>query len=351
MNSELVTFFFPEFFKNYDIESLDLDNHSFFSSWDDLTIRAWIVQTYLRLKKLGCNVDISDKFPTSGVVVLLSNKDSLSSLDDSFKSIPKDVIIVTIRADELQWRPMLSDVEVVQNGLFANNKDCFFIPHWPQPGIIKRESSRGNTIKNIVFKGGRGSLESVFYSDSWIDGLKARDIDFKFNTEHTNTNWMDYSDSDLTLAVRPLFNDKYQRSDKPASKLVNSWFAEVPALLGPEYSFKELRKSDLDYIEVTTVQNALSEIDRLKDDKNLYDQMVQNGIKRSQDFTADATVLKWKWLLFDYVPSIRDEIFFKRSRIFNRDSRVIYHFLTKKQTLFEHKRRFGSYYRSLTQTK
>lgn len=345
MQEEKVTFYFPSFSENYNIENLNLEDHNFFSSWQDLTIRAWVVQTYLRLKEQSLNVHLSEKWPEEGIVVLLSNKRSLKDLEKNIKHLNKDVIIVTIRADEIQWRPMLSDIEVVQNGLFANGKDCFFIPHWPQPGIIKRDVSRGHRIENLVFNGGKGSLDDIFYSDKWFSELKKRNINCVYNTEHSNTNWRDYSQADIVIGVRPKFGDKYNRSDKPASKLINSWHAEVPALLGSEYAFMELRQSKLDYLEVNSLEEGLDAIDLLKSNEGVYSAMVKNGIDRGIDFSSSSITSRWKKLLFEEIPTLRDEISFKRSRLFKGNSRKLFYFLTKKQTTFEYKRRVGNSYR------
>ncbi|MBZ9731297.1 hypothetical protein LB467_16525 [Salegentibacter sp. JZCK2] len=346
MSNEKVTFFFPRFSTYYTIEELNLEDHQFFSSWKHLTLRTWIIQTYLRLKELNLNVHISESWPEEGTVVLLSDKESMGSLKANFSKINKQVNIITIRADEIQWRPFYTDIEIVQNGLFANDKDCFFIPHWPQPGIIKRDPNRKQEIKNIVFKGGKGSLDSIFYSERWDHEIKKRNLNFICNTEHTLTDWANYYEADLTLAVRPQFGDKYKRSDKPASKLVNSWFAKVPAILGEEYPFKELRKSNLDYLEVNTLKQAVEAIDLLIADRQLYQNMVDNGIMRSQEFSTNKIAEKWKNLLFEIVPKVREETKYKRSRMFRGNNRKIYHFITREQTSFEYKKRIGSIYRS-----
>ena len=80
-------------------------------------------------------------------------------------------------------------------------------------------------------------------------------------TDAARLRWADYSDVDLVLAVRPPIGT---HTDKPASKLYNAWRAGVPALLGPEPAFRELYTDTLDYVEVSTVDEALAAIDRLR---------------------------------------------------------------------------------------
>jgi len=57
--------------------------------------------------------------------------------------------------------------------------------------------------------------------------------------------WPDFREADLILAVRP--GDRRRATNKPASKLVNAWLAGVPALLGPEVAYRELRRSELEW--------------------------------------------------------------------------------------------------------
>src|SRR5436309_1927650 len=84
-------------------------------------------------------------------------------------------------------------------------------------------------------------------------------------------------DAVLVLAVRP----EGRSTNKPASKLVNAWLAGVPALLGPEIAYRELRRSELDYCEVSSLAEAQAAVDRLLGDPGLYNAMVENGRARA----------------------------------------------------------------------
>jgi hypothetical protein len=92
------------------------------------------------------------------------------------------------------------------------------------------------------------------------------------------------------LAVRPLYEDGSRRCEKPA-KLVNPWMAGVPALVGPEYAFQELREDPLDY-EVASVEDAMAAIDALRDDPDRYHTTRQHGLKRAQAFTPTDTTTR-----------------------------------------------------------
>ena len=59
---------------------------------------------------------------------------------------------------------------------------------------------------------------------------------------------MDYRTLDAVIAVRPFEPHLYFA--KPASKLINAWRAGVPALVGPEFASREIRRTDDDFLEV-----------------------------------------------------------------------------------------------------
>ena len=103
--------------------------------------------------------------------------------------------------------------------------------------------------------------------------------------------WPDFRQVDLLLAVRP--EDRRLWTSKPASKLFNSWLAGVPALLGPEHAYRELRRSELDYLEVSSLAEAKAAVLRLLERPDLYQAMVENGRDRGAEFTAEATLSRW----------------------------------------------------------
>jgi hypothetical protein len=101
------------------------------------------------------------------------------------------------------------------------------------------------------------------------------------------------------VAVRPNTSDPY--CHKPASKLVNAWRAGVPALLGPEYAYRSLRRSELDYFEVTSADAAIEALRRLQASPGLFGDVVQNGLARAKDFEYDRIIEQWAHLLFEVV--------------------------------------------------
>jgi hypothetical protein len=78
----------------------------------------------------------------------------------------------------------------------------------------------------------------------------------------------------------------------------------VPAVLSPDYAFRELRRGPLDYIEVRSADDARAALLELRHDPALYRAMVDNGRVRGRDFTADAIADRWQTLLYETLPPL-----------------------------------------------
>lgn len=262
--------------------------------------RAWILQTFLRLRRAGHPVELSATVPSGGIVVFHAKQEK-----EVRRQAGRETILVAARADNRE--ALIADFEVLQNGAFADGRRRFFIPHWPQPGLVPRDPARGERIERIVYKGFAANLHPEFRASEWTGFLAAERIDWVVDAvafagrNRLELEWPDFRTVDLLLAVRP--PERKTRRSKPATKLVNAWLAGVPALLGPELAFRELRRSDLDYLEVASVAEAREAVLRLRRDPALYRAMVENGRQRGAEFAVDALVPRWAELLFATIPA------------------------------------------------
>jgi len=277
--------------------------------------RAWILQTYLRLKRAGCAVQLAAELPSTGIAVFSSKH--RRALRNRSRGHSK-AMLVGVRQDV--GEALIADFEVVQNKNQSDDQRRFYMPHWPQPGLIERDPSRGTIVKNISFKGFSANLTPDYAMPDWFEFLASHDLAWQTDSvPHQETgvaahtlSWNDFRDCDVVLAVRPADRELYPR--KPATKLYNAWLAGVPAILGPEIAYRELRKSALDYIEVANRKEAQDAILKLKHDAELYRAMVENGRKRAVEFTIEAIVDRWRTLLFDRIPALDSAPHVKRWR-------------------------------------
>lgn len=349
MDIQPVTFFFPDIEDLTQLPTFDLSDWRIWRGTKSRR-RAWIVQTYLRLKQAGYEVSISGQLPREGVVVLLVEDQFKRAFKAQFSPAHRNLFVLSIRADIEGFRSPIADAEVVQNGKFADGRRVFFIPHWPQPGLIPRDRSRGTTIRTISFKGRNGSFRKEFHSERFTGFLKERNLVFDYGVPQNGTlpMWHDYASTDLLLAVRPDWKWGKLRCEKPATKLINAWHAGVPAIVGPEYAFRELRRSDLDFIEVNSVEESISAITMLMEKPDLYEAMVENGLERARDFTPERITERWAHVLFEKVPEISAGRLFQLSRSMPLSTRRATNLLAMPPTPFEFRKQVSYVLQQLT---
>jgi hypothetical protein len=266
---------------------------------------AWTVQTCARLARAGMPVALADRAPTEGIVVF--HVKERHALVRTLRP-GTNVLLVGIRADNRHSG--VADAEVVQNGRFADGWRRVFIPFWPQPGLIPRDPSRGDAVRTAAFKGFARNLAAPFRSAAWVKFLAARGIEWVFDavefdrsgSNGSDLRWRDYSKVDLIIAVRP--PHAIPHTAKPAAKLYNAWHAGVPALFGEEFALRELRRSELDYLEADSLAAVQTAVVRLQGDPGLYRAMVENGHRRACDFTVASILERWRSLLYEEMPAL-----------------------------------------------
>lgn len=297
-----VRFFLPE--PGADLERLGAGDAD--RDWRDLTTgdRIWILQTFLRLKARGLPVELVAELPSapSGLLLYHSKHEKhvlrLSRVEEQ--------VLVGIRADNRQ--PLAAEFEVLQNGRWADGVRRFFVPHWPQPGLLPRDPARGDRIEVASFKGYLANLEKGFLTPEWEAWLGSRGIRWRLDaidfarraSDADLLRWADFREVDLFVAVRP--PERKLRFAKPASKLFNCWLAGVPALLGVEYAARELRRDPLDYLEVPDAEAARAAVERLRADPGEYRARVEHGRVRGREFAPESIAARWQELLFETLP-------------------------------------------------
>lgn len=296
-----VTFFCPEPERLAKLSALDPH-----AGWRQLCEgnRSWTVQTYLLLRRAGYDVRLSSQLASEGLV-LFSNTQKHQLLRQR-RELGR-AVLVGIRGD--RHDSLFADFEFVQNAATADGRRTFFIPHWCQVDMIPRDPSRGTTLRTLAFKGVPDSLHADFHAPKWRRFLAARGIDWVCDTKGPegpteSLAWNDYREVDAVLAVRPKRRDLYFY--KPATKLYNAWHAGVPALLGPEIAYREMRRSELDYLEVTDMPSAQQAVERLAGDGQLYQRMIDHGRQRAGEFSFEAITERWRMLLFDVLPPLAE---------------------------------------------
>src|SRR4029079_6688063 len=139
-------------------------------------------------------------------------------------------VLVGARADNSATA--IADFEILQNRADALAGRRFFVPHWPQRGIVRRAPARAPPIRRIAYRGFDDNLTPAFRAGAFRDLLERAGIEWWIDsvpfagpaTGLARVAWHDYREVDLVLAVRPPARDLHAR--KPATKLSNAWLGE-----------------------------------------------------------------------------------------------------------------------------
>ncbi|HAX79712.1 MAG TPA: hypothetical protein DCY88_28725 [Cyanobacteria bacterium UBA11372] len=258
-----------------------------YSKWSgDFGNFGWIAPTYFYLKAAGFTCEIATRVPEEGI--LLADRDTLG---DGQKDLNK-VMLICAKGDR-EFHPY-AHLHIVQNPVEFNRKKNsiwrpYYIPFWPQPELVPRAKERNYLVENVAYIGAESQLAKELKSERWIKYLE--DLGCKWLPIFDKKKWNNYRNIDLVVAARSF--DKITYTNKPASKLINCWRAGVPAILTPETAFLAERKTELDFLIVESLEEAIAAVKKLKSDPELYGAMVENCLKRAEEFTTEKTVEQW----------------------------------------------------------
>jgi hypothetical protein len=245
----------------------------------------WVVTTYLRLKKRGANVAITDRLQPNAINVI-SERDLLKT-DTHGRAF-----IVATQGD--RGRLVWADHTLAQSPVMAKANRTSLIDMWPQPGLVGRDPRRGIQIRRLGYIGFKPNLAPAFESNNFRNDLEKLGIEWVVKEEPEQ--WHDYSDLDLCLAVRDL--PWHWIKTKPSTKLVHAWLTGVPALLGPEPSYQHWGQPGQDYFEIRTPEDAIQVVKRLKADPQLYLDVQQRGFEKGLAHDETAVCKQWENLLW-----------------------------------------------------
>src|SRR5262249_53298458 len=166
-------------------------------------IYCWILQTYLRLKASAFPCSLVEELPSEGIIVCLG-----PTIPRRFKPSP-DQLLVSIKSDNVE-QPY-AQVHIVQNPLDplcrrdATIWSPYFIPLWPQTGLIARHPDRGERFENAAFFGHtKREIAPQLLLHEWQSELAKLDVQW---TIQPGDQWNDYSNVDVLIGVRS-FTDK-----------------------------------------------------------------------------------------------------------------------------------------------
>jgi len=267
----------------------------------------WTLQTYLRLQEAGFPCELTDTFPQEGIVLVYRE-----SID--FRAKPNDKTLLVCMLGGKAPHPY-AQINVTQNpqGVYTKFRllgdlhdprvlgtrsrpipGKHYITLWPQPGIVPRDPARGDRFENAAYMGVGAFLAPEMQGQTWRQQVAQLGINWSFKgLDESKDSWTNYSEVDAVIAVRS-FAGKTDFPWKPASKLFQAWEAGVPAIMGCESAYRAVRKSKLDYLEVSSPAETLEALKRLRDDPGLRQAMAENGRTRAREATPQQLLVQWQ---------------------------------------------------------
>ena len=253
---------------------------------------AWTLQTVLFLREAGFPCEMTDRFPPRGIVV--SHRDFLPV----FQLPRQDVFLVCVKADrkEHTW----ASHYIVQNGRDAfltsrkGRNRATVVPHWPQPSLIPRNVDRGVQCRRVAYFGRALNLAAELRTPEWDQALEALGLEWSVVGQE---NWNDYSSVDVTVSVRSFAGksvaDPVMNPDsKPPTKLMDSWLARVPAIVGRDERIRAYDKARWLHRSDDSA-GAQSRTDRAQDQRRLYRRMVEQAVNGGGS-TTEAVCAAWQ---------------------------------------------------------
>lgn len=262
-----------------------------------LGIYAWTLQTYLRLQDEGFPCQLVRQLPGSGIVLIHQN--ALRAHKTPIKP-GQNLLLICIKAEGR--RHPYAQLHVVQNPVEAQMRNShYFLPHWPQPGLIPRDPQRSDRFENIAFFGHVDQLAPELQAPSFARTLESMGLRWHPLTNcnawndysQVDNRWNDYSQVDAILAVRS-FDPRRTYLNKPATKLYNAWLAGVPAVLGAESAYQTAGNKGKNYWEVNSLPELISALERLKHDLNFRQALVQNGKIAARAIAPTCILARWR---------------------------------------------------------
>ena len=248
--------------------------------------QSWIFQTWLALERSGFPAHLTHRIPSDGVLLTLT-----SCVEADFR-VAGEAFFLGIVADYLAHPH--AHLHIVQNAGHARRLwNAAFMPHWPQPNLLPRDSARADRFENVCFFGDRANLAPELADKAWQ--RKVRDelgLDFILCGAEL---WHDYRETDCVVAVRGFGSSAYLH--KPATKLYNAWLAGVPFIGGMESAYSADGEPGRNFLRASTPGELLAHLRRLKEEPALRQRLVTEGRMAVRNFTPEAILQRWERFL------------------------------------------------------
>jgi len=279
------------------------------NSYDDLIhqtkrgLEIWIHITYYMLKTNSKVIKpvLTSQIPDKGIIIFHKG-----FFPKNIKP-NKNQYFICVQAD--YGRHRYAQMHLVQNPFQVSNfkfskrtffdkafsfNSTYFITLWPQPSIKKRLSNRNYAIENISFYGNIQQVENGL-EDKLTNFCNNNNL--RYVPRYDSLSWNDYSNTDITLAIRSFTNNQYFH--KPFSKLVNSLIAGCLVIAAPESSSLFFKEKYYPHLPIVNSFDELkNEIIKIQKNPDIYFEHLNKSTNNIVDLLEVGVVAQWEQMLF-----------------------------------------------------
>ncbi len=239
----------------------------------------WILQAYLHLRQRNnLEVILSNHF-VPGCINIIHSDDLIR-----LKGTAKDFIVCV--KGEFPWRRW-AHYHIVQNQMELR-QNTSFLPLWVQPGLVKRNAQRKG-VTTVAYAGQTWNGNLAGSEQTWVKLFEPHGIEF---VSLPTGSCHDLSNIDVLIGIRSFDTKPY--NSKPPSKLINAWHANIPFIGGYDSAFTQVGTPGENYLLAKTPEEVLTAVLYLRDNPELYQQLVNNGIEKAKAYTTQSIADAWE---------------------------------------------------------
>ena len=262
-----------------------------------------ILELATRLRARNQRVTIGAQVAKDAEVVIFYKKHFLLERSRTLKILGTAAKFPTVlvRSDlptehTLIFRP---DLEVVPNGILAERKNQKYLPHLPQRGLVARDSTRGNLLRNFEIKCYEHNIpDNLFEIASAIKKVHPETylkIDSPKSSDSSDNNWHDFREVDISLILRSQkFKNIFSDDRKPATRLVNAWVAGTIPFVDPLPAYLEIIRDKVDGFVIYEVGDIEKTLIELMSNPEYLSEVREAVRIRSQEYQVDKILDDWE---------------------------------------------------------
>lgn len=164
-----------------------------------------------------------------------------------------------------------------------------YMPHWVQPNIVPRNEARKG-VTQVACVGPLGGAGAPT-EEEWQACFRRHNIDF----EILSGPWNDLNKVDVLVGIRSF--DRTRHPTRPPSRLFSAWHARVAFIGGPDSAYQQVGIPGDDYLIAQTPQQVVEAVLRLRQDSELFEKLIANGIKKTSLYNNEAIAQHWEAVL------------------------------------------------------